>query len=264
MLPSVIVAVVAGALVFVGVVVGVVYHRKLASDQSLWMISSLTSVMGMVFGAAIVGFVYAPAASVDGAQSQDAQSVQVALNDMAQSNVLDGLTRDAMVPMNASTMSGRVVPCLVQMDPLTGLVKDGGKLECSWHHAIQLGQSVSAPTMVSLMLQNSGLTYFPVNVSKTERAEVLDCLSTHKDAISKIKVGGEKVFDMIKDGTSCYGGESIYRLAEPENVTEKDIDSLPQVINLYKSAADQVQSDQAQSEQSENRTPGADGAQSKE
>lgn len=129
-----------------------------------------------------------------------------------------------MRPVTGMTASGRIVPCMAEVDD-NGVVVNEGDLDCDWSRSIQMSAD-SDTNLILSMVKAQDLTYLPFNKSGLgEKPEITDCLSTDKEIIQKVNSG--KWADASR-AVSCYDGEKIdnSRIADPSKLTKSDIDSI--------------------------------------
>ena len=129
-----------------------------------------------------------------------------------------------MRPVTGMTASGRIVPCMAEVDD-NGVVVNEGDLDCDWSRSIQMSAD-SDTNLILSMVKAQDLTYLPFNKAGLgEKPEITDCLSTDKEIIQKVNSG--KWADASRT-VSCYDGEKIdnSRIADPSKLTKSDIDSI--------------------------------------
>lgn len=129
-----------------------------------------------------------------------------------------------MRPVTGMTASGRIVPCMAEVDD-NGVVVNEGDLDCDWSRSIQMSAD-SDTNLILSMVKAQDLTYLPFNKSGLgEKPDITDCLSTDKEIIQKVNSG--KWADAART-VSCYDGEKIdnSRIADPSKLTKSDIDSI--------------------------------------
>lgn len=127
-------------------------------------------------------------------------------------------------PVTGMTASGRIVPCMAEVDD-NGVVVNEGDLDCDWSRSIQMSAD-SDTNLILSMVKAQDLTYLPFNKSGLgEKPDITDCLSTDKEIIQKVNSG--KWADASRT-VSCYDGEKIdnSRIADPSKLTKSDIDSI--------------------------------------
>lgn len=127
-------------------------------------------------------------------------------------------------PVTGMTASGRIVPCMAEVDN-NGVVVNEGDLDCDWSRSIQMPAD-SDTNLILSMVKAQDLTYLPFNKSGLgEKPDITDCLSTDKEIIQKVNSG--KWADASRT-VSCYDGEKIdnSRIADPSKLTKSDIDSI--------------------------------------
>lgn len=127
-------------------------------------------------------------------------------------------------PVTGMTASGRIVPCMAEVDD-NGVVVNEGDLDCDWSRSIQMPAD-SDTNLILAMVKAQDLTYLPFNKAGLgEKPEITDCLSTDKEIIQKVNSG--KWADASRT-VSCYDGEKIdnSRIADPSKLTKSDIDSI--------------------------------------
>lgn len=129
-----------------------------------------------------------------------------------------------MRPVTGITASGRIVPCMAEVDD-NGVVVSEGDLDCDWSRLIQMSAD-SDTNLILSMVKAQDLTYLPFNKSGLgEKPDITDCLSTDKEIIQKVNSG--KWADASRS-VSCYDGEKVdgSRIADPSKLTKSDIDSI--------------------------------------
>lgn len=129
-----------------------------------------------------------------------------------------------MRPVTGVTASGRIVPCMAEVDSDNSIV-DEGDLDCDWSRVVQMPEDTDAKLILS-MVKAQDLTYLPFNTAGIgQTPDVTDCLSTDKEIIQKVNSG--KWADASRT-VSCYDDEKIdsSRIANPSKLTRTDIDSI--------------------------------------
>lgn len=127
-------------------------------------------------------------------------------------------------PVTGMTASGRIVPCMAEVDD-NGVVVNEGDLDCDWSRSVQMPAD-SDTNLILAMVKAQDLIYLPFNKAGLgEKPEITDCLSTDKEIIQKVNSG--KWADASRT-VSCYDGEKIdnSRIADPSKLTKSDIDSI--------------------------------------
>ena len=127
-------------------------------------------------------------------------------------------------PVTGMTASGRIVPCMAEVDD-NGVVVNEGDLDCDWSRSIQMPAD-SDTNLILAMVKAQDLAYLPFNKAGIgEKPDITDCLSTDKEIIQKVNSG--KWADASRT-VSCYDGEKIdnSRIADPNKLTKSDIDSI--------------------------------------
>lgn len=129
-----------------------------------------------------------------------------------------------MRPVTGMTASGRIVPCMAEVDDDGAIVAEGD-LDCDWSRVIQMPSDSDSKLILS-MVKAQDLTYLPFNTAGIgQTPDVTDCLSTDKDIIQKVNSG--KWADASRT-VSCYDDEKLdsSRVADPTKLTRTDIDSI--------------------------------------
>lgn len=129
-----------------------------------------------------------------------------------------------MRPVTGMTASGRIVPCMTEVDDDGAIVAEGD-LDCDWSRVIQMPADSDSKLILS-MVKAQDLTYLPFNTAGIgQTPDVTDCLSTDKDIIQKVNSG--KWADASRT-VSCYDDEKLdsSRVADPTKLTRTDIDSI--------------------------------------
>lgn len=129
-----------------------------------------------------------------------------------------------MRPVTGVTASGRIVPCMAEVDSDNSIVSEGD-LDCDWSRVVQMPEDTDAKLILSL-IKAQDLTYLPFNTAGIgQTPDVTDCLSTDKEIIQKVNSG--KWADASRT-VSCYDNEKIdsSRIASPSKLTRTDIDSI--------------------------------------
>lgn len=129
-----------------------------------------------------------------------------------------------MRPVTGMTASGRIVPCMAEVDDDGAIVAEGD-LDCDWSRVIQMPADSDSKLILS-MVKAQDLTYLPFNTAGIgQTPDVTDCLSTDKDIIQKVNSG--KWADASRT-VSCYDNEKLdsSRVADPTKLTRTDIDSI--------------------------------------
>mgnify|MGYP000882526168 FL=1 len=165
-----------------------------------------------------------------------------------------------MRPVTGMTASGRIVPCMAEVDDDGAIVAEGD-LDCDWSRVIQMPADSDSKLILS-MVKAQDLTYLPFNTAGIgQTPDVTDCLSTDKDIIQKVNSG--KWADASRT-VSCYDDEKIdsSRVADPTKLTRTDIDSILSGKGKTESEKDKAQGDKTDKPQSGDAAQSGDNPQS--
>lgn len=165
-----------------------------------------------------------------------------------------------MRPITGMTASGRIVPCMAEVDDDGAIVAEGD-LDCDWSRVIQMPADSDSKLILS-MVKAQDLTYLPFNTAGIgQTPDVTDCLSTDKDIIQKVNSG--KWADASRT-VSCYDDEKLdsSRVADPTKLTRTDIDSILSGKGKTDDKKDKAQGNKADKPQSGEAAQSGDNPQS--